>query len=253
MLLKHFYVEKIAHSSYLIGGNKTCAIVDPARDVGKYIHAAKEEELDINHILETHLHADFISGHIDLAEKTGAAIYAPKNGNCEFEHVAVGEGSTFSIENIEFHVLDTPGHTPDCLVYLVNDLSRGDETVLAFTGDTLFVGDVGRPDLFPGRAEELAGKLYDNINNKIAKITGDCIVLPAHGAGSLCGKAIGTMKLSTIGYELKYNREILIKDKNDFIRSLTVGMPRRRIISAGAARLTEKGLSLLNLSRRSCR
>ena len=225
MLLRHFYVEKIAHSSYIIGGNKTCAIVDPARDVERYIDAAGEEELKITHIIETHLHADFISGHIDLAEKTGATIYAPKNGNCEFDHVAVGEGSTFSIEDIEFYVLDTPGHTPDCLVYLVNDLSRGDEPVLAFTGDTLFVGDVGRPDLFPGRAEELAGKFYDNINNKIAKIPGHCIVLPAHGAGSLCGKAIGTMKLSTIGYELKYNKEILIKDKNDFIRSLTVGMP----------------------------
>lgn len=225
MLLRHFFIEKIAHSSYLIGGNKSCAVVDPARDVDRYTDAAREEGLEITHIIETHLHADFVSGHIDLAEKTGAKIYAPKNGNCEFEHIAVGDGSGFPIEDMEFHVLDTPGHTPDCLVYLVTDRSRADEPVLAFTGDTLFVGDVGRPDLFPGRAEELAGMLYDNINTKLVKIPEHCIVLPAHGAGSLCGKAIGAMKLSTMGYELKYNKALLIKDRNEFIRSLTVDMP----------------------------
>ncbi len=225
MLLRHFFIEKIAHSSYLLGGSKTCAIIDPARDVDRYIDAAKEEGLEITHIIETHLHADFVSGHIDLAERTGAIIYAPKNGNCEFDHVAVAEGSTFSIEDMDFYVHDTPGHTPDCLVYLVTDKSRGEEPVIAFTGDTLFVGDVGRPDLFPGRAEELAGMLYENINSKILKIPGHCIVLPAHGAGSLCGKAIGAMKLSTMGYELKYNRQLLIKDKGKFIKSLTVDMP----------------------------
>jgi hydroxyacylglutathione hydrolase len=225
MLLRHFYVEKIAHSSYLIGGKKTCAIVDPGRDIERYLEAAEEEGLDITHIIETHLHADFISGHIDLAEETGGTIYAPKKGNCEFDHVAVVEGSKFSIEDIGFHVIETAGHTPECLVYLVNDMSRGDEPMLALTGDTLFVADVGRPDIFPGRAEELAGKLYDNIHSRIAKIPGHCIVLPAHGAGSLCGKAIGSMKFSTIGYELKYNKALLIKDKNEFIRSLTLGMP----------------------------
>ena len=241
MLLRDFYVEKIAHSSYLIGGKKTCAIVDPARDVERYIDAAEKEGLEITHIIETHLHADFISGHIDLAEKTGATIYAPKNGNCEFEHVAVAEGSKFSIEDIDFHVLETTGHTPDCLVYLVNDTSRGDEPALAFTGDTLFVADVGRPDLFPGRAEELAGKLYDNIHSKIAKIPGHCIVLPAHGAGSLCGKSIGSMKFSTIGYELKYNQAILIKDKNEFVRSLTEGMPPAPDHFARCSEINRKG------------
>lgn len=225
MLLRQFFIEKIAHSSYLIGGNKSCAIVDPARDVERYISAAKEDGLEITHIIETHLHADFVSGHIDLAERTGASIYAPKNGKCEFEHISVGEGSSFSIEDIDFHVLDTPGHTPDCVVYLVTDRSRGEEPVLAFTGDTLFVGDLGRPDLFPGRAEELAGKLYENINSKIVKIPEHCLIFPAHGAGSLCGKAIGSMKLSTMGYELKYNTALLTKDRDDFIRSLTENMP----------------------------
>ena len=225
MLLKQFFIEKIAHSSYLIGGTKFCAIVDPARDVERYISAAKEERLEITHIIETHLHADFVSGHIDLAEKTGASIYAPKTGKCEFEHIAVGDGSFFSIEDLDFQVMDTPGHTPDCLVYLVTDRSRGDEPVLAFTGDTLFVGDVGRPDLFPGRAEELAGKLYDNISTKLVKIPEHCLIFPAHGAGSLCGKAIGSMKVSTMGYELKYNTALLTKDRNEFIRSLTENMP----------------------------
>ncbi|MBN2733932.1 MAG: MBL fold metallo-hydrolase [Methanomicrobiaceae archaeon] len=225
MLIKQFFIEKIAHSSYLIGGNKTCAIVDPSRDVEKYIQAAEEEGLKITHILETHLHADFVSGHLDLAEKTGADIYAPEAGKCEFKHIPVKQGSEFLIEDMKFEVFDTPGHTPDCLVYAVSDLSRGDEPVVAFTGDTLFVNDVGRPDLFPGRAKELAEMLYSNIHEKVMKLPEYCIVLPAHGAGSLCGKSMGAMKFTSIGYEKKHNPSILIQNINEFVDSLTVGMP----------------------------
>lgn len=225
MLIKQFFIEKIAHSSYLIGGNKTCAIVDPSRDVEKYIQAAEEEGLKITHILETHLHADFVSGHLDLAEKTGADIYAPEAGKCEFKHIPVKQGSEFLIEDMKFEVFDTPGHTPDCLIYAVSDLSRGDEPVVAFTGDTLFVNDVGRPDLFPGRAKELAEMLYSNIHKKVMKLPEYCIVLPAHGAGSLCGKSMGAMKFTSIGYEKKHNPSILIQNINEFIDSLTVGMP----------------------------
>ena len=184
MLIRQFFIEKIAHSSYLIGGVATCAIVDPARDVERYIAAAKDEGLEITHILETHLHADFVSGHLDLAEKTGATIYAPASGNCSYDHVAVAEGSEFWLDNLQFSVRDTPGHTPDCLLYVVTDHSRGDDPVAVFTGDTLFVGDVGRPDLFPGRAEELASKLYDNLHSRVMNLPDSCLVFPAHGAGS---------------------------------------------------------------------
>lgn len=225
MIIKQFFIEKIAHSSYLIGSKKACAIVDPCRDADRYILAAEKEGLKITHILETHLHADFVSGHMDLADMTGADIYAPGNGKCEFEHIPVGEGSSFSIEDLDFYVHDTPGHTPDCILYLVTDRSRGDDPVAVFTGDTLFVGDVGRPDLFPGMADELAGLLYDNLHNIVEKIPDHCIVYPAHGAGSLCGKAMGAMRLSTVGYEKKFNPSFLIRDKEEFIRSLTEDMP----------------------------
>lgn len=166
MLLKQFFIEKIAHSSYLIGGTTACAIVDPSRDIDCYLKAAEAEGLNITHILETHLHADFVSGHLDLAEQTGATIYAPAAGHCSFAHMPLSDNDTFRIEDMEFRVLETPGHTPDCLVYVVTDTSRGDTPVAAFTGDTLFVGDVGRPDLFPGKARELAGELYDSFTQR---------------------------------------------------------------------------------------
>ncbi|MDD3407662.1 MAG: rhodanese-like domain-containing protein [Methanomicrobium sp.] len=225
MLLKQFFIDKIAHSSYLIGGNTVCAIVDPARDIDCYLKAAEEEGLQITHIIETHLHADFVSGHLDLADATGAKIYAPKAGNCEFDHVAVKEGDEITIEDMKFHVLETPGHTPDCLVYAVSDLSRGEEPAVAFTGDTLFVNDVGRPDLFPGRAKELAEKLYHNLHDKVMKLPDSCLVLPAHGAGSLCGKAMGSMRFSTIGYEKAHNPALLIDNIDEFVKSLTIDMP----------------------------
>ncbi|UUX93059.1 MBL fold metallo-hydrolase [Methanoplanus endosymbiosus] len=246
MIIKQFFIEKIAHSSYLIGGKRACAIVDPCRDVDRYIAAAEEEGLKITHILETHLHADFVSGHMDLADITGADIYAPGNGKCQFEHIPVGEGSSFSIEDMDFYVHDTPGHTPDCLLYLVSDRSRSDEPVVAFTGDTLFVGDVGRPDLFPGMADELAGQLYDNLHNIVEKIPDHCIVYPAHGAGSLCGKAMGAMRLSTIGYEKKFNPALRIDDKEKFIRSLTEDMPPAPDHFSRCSDINRRGPALLS-------
>ena len=147
-----------AQQSYLLGAGSTCAIVDPARDVERYLDAAGELDLAITHVLETHLHADFVSGHMELAGTTGATICAPASGRCEFEHVAVGDGSQIELEELRVDVLDTPGHTPDGVTYVVTDTARGDEPVAAFTGDALFVGDVGRPDLFPGRSRELASQ-----------------------------------------------------------------------------------------------
>jgi len=245
MLLKQFFIEKIAHSSYLIGGTATCAIVDPSRDVDRYIKAAEAEGLKITHILETHLHADFVSGHMDLAEQTGAEIYAPAAGHCTFKHVAVSHGDTFRIEDMEFRVLETPGHTPDCLVYVVTDTSRGDTPVAAFTGDTLFVGDVGRPDLFPGKARELAGQLFENLHTKVMTLPPECLVFPAHGAGSLCGKAMGAMRFSTIGYETTYNPALRIEDTGEFIRSLTVGMPPAPDHFARCSDINRKGPALV--------
>ncbi len=225
MLVQHFFVNGLAHSSYLLGGSVSCAIVDPQRDIDVYIVAAKALDLRITHILETHLHADFISGHMDLVEKTGATIYAPKAGNCAFKHVALAEGDAFSVDDMRISVLDTAGHTPEHISYVVVDLERGEEPVGVFCGDTLFVGDVGRPDLFPGRAAELASKLFDNLHGKLMKLPDFCEVYPAHGAGSLCGRAMGAKRTSTIGYERRKNQALRIPDKGDFIASLTTEMP----------------------------
>ncbi len=225
MFVQQFFVKGIAHSSYLLGGATACAIVDPRRDIGIYLDAAKDMGMKITHILETHLHADFISGHLDLAEATGAVIYAPKSAKCRFKHKAVAEGDAFKIENMHIKVLETPGHTPEHISYVVTDTSRGSEPAAVFCGDTLFVGDVGRPDLFPGIAEQLASKLYDSLHRKLMALPDFCEVYPAHGAGSLCGRAMGAKRTSTIGYERKYNSALQISDRDAFIKSLTTNMP----------------------------
>jgi len=225
MLLKQIFIGKIAHSSYLLAGDELCAVIDPERDVEVYIREARSLGVDITHIFQTHLHADFISGHMDLAKKTGAKIYAPKSANCTFDHVPLEEGDTVEIEDMVLSVLETPGHTPEHVCYVVTDTSRGKDPVGVFVGDTLFVGDVGRPDLFPDMAQELAGNLYHSLHNKLMKLPDHCEVYPAHGAGSLCGRAMGAKRRSTIGYERKYNPALQIKDKAAFIKSLTEDMP----------------------------
>jgi len=216
MLLKHYYVEKIAHSSYIVAGSETCAVVDPSRDVDLYIEEAEKLGVKITHILETHLHADFLSGHIELAEKTGATMYFPKAGEAKFDHVSLEEGDKFKVEDMEFEVIETPGHTPEHITYILKDLSRSEDPLGIFCGDTLFVGDVGRPDLFPDRKEELAKKLYDSLFNKILKLPDFVEVYPAHGEGSLCGKAMGAKYRSTIGYERKHNPVLQYKDIDEF-------------------------------------
>lgn len=224
MLIQPFFVKGLAHISYVVGGSKNCAVIDPKRDVESYLEAAKAMGLRITHILETHLHADFISGHLDLAERTGATIYAPKSGNGQFDHIGLAEGDSFEIEDMEFRVLETPGHTPEHISYVAIDHSRGEDPVALFCGDTLFVGDVGRPDLFPGIAKELASKLYDSLQ-KLGGLPDFCEVYPAHGAGSLCGRAMSAKRTSTIGYEKKYNYAFQTKDQNRFIELLTTDMP----------------------------
>ncbi len=225
MLLKHFFIGKIAHSSYILAGKTSCAVIDPQRDVDDYITAARALGVHITHILQTHLHADFVSGHMDLAKKTGAKIYVAKSAKCSFDHVALSEGDSIELEDMLLKVLETPGHTPEHLSYVVIDKSRSDSPVGAFVGDTLFVGDVGRPDLFPNMAEELAGKLFHSVHDKLLKLPDYVEVYPAHGAGSLCGRAMGAKWRTTIGYERNFNSILKIKEKSAFIKSLTENMP----------------------------
>lgn len=244
MFIQQFFVKDLAHLSYLLGDDKTCAIIDPARDVEIYIKAAKEKGMKITHILETHLHADFISGHLDLADRTKAKIYAPKSGKCKFKHVKLSEGDKFKIGNIQVKVLEVPGHTPEAIAYVVTDKTRGGQPSCVFCGDALFVGDVGRPDLFPGRAEELALKLYNSLHSKLLKLPDFCEVYPAHGAGSLCGKSIGAKRTSTIGYERLYNPILQIKDRKEFTNSLIKNMPPAPDHFTRCSELNRKGPAL---------
>jgi len=245
MIIQQFFIKWLSHSSYLLGGSNTCAIIDPTRDIKCYTDAAKTMGLKITHILETHLHADFVSGHIELAKEADARIYAPKSGNCNFDHVAVGGGDEFNIEDMQITVMDIPGHTPEGVGYVVVDKSRGEEAVSIFCGDTLFVGDVGRPDLFPGRSRELASDLYSSLHEKIMGLPDFCEVYPAHGAGSLCGRSMGAKRSSTIGYERLYNPELRILDEEKFIKSLTTDMPSAPDHFSRCSEINRKGPKLL--------
>lgn len=245
MIIKHYFVKKIAHSSYMLLGKKSAIVIDPSRDVDQYISEAEGYGVKITHILETHLHADFISGHMELAEKTGAKIYAPEKGKCAFEHIALKENDEFMVEDLKISVIETPGHTPEHISYVMSDTARGEEPFGVFCGDTLFVGDVGRPDLFPGKAEELAEKLFDSLFNKLLKLPDYCEVYPAHGAGSLCGRAMGAKWRTTIGYEKKYNSALQIKDRKKFIKSLTTGMPPAPDHFGRCSEINRKGPVLL--------
>jgi len=224
VLVKHFFTPKIAHSSYILAGSASCAVVDPSRDTRAYIRAADELGVRITHVLATHLHADFVSGHADLAALTGAEIIAPAAAGCAFPHRGVGNGDSFNLGSVRVDVLETPGHTPAHVSYVVTDTARGASPAGVFCGDTLFVGDVGRPDLFPGMASSLASRLYHSLR-KLMELPDHCEVYPAHGAGSLCGRSMASKYTSTIGYEKRFNPALLIGDEDSFTQSLTTGMP----------------------------
>ncbi|MBN1423478.1 MBL fold metallo-hydrolase [Candidatus Fermentibacteria bacterium] len=225
MLLRHFFVQKIAHSSYLLAGSDACAVIDPERDTGIYLDAARELGVRITHVLQTHLHADFVSGHRDLAEETGAAIYASRSAGCAFPHVGVGHGDLLTLEHMTLEVMETPGHTPEHVCFVLRDGSRSEDPVGVFTGDALFVGDVGRPDLFPSRATELAEALHASLHEKLLLLPDYCEVYPAHGAGSLCGRSMSSKRHSTIGYERHHNGALQITNRDEFVRALTTDMP----------------------------
>ncbi|MBN1613921.1 MAG: MBL fold metallo-hydrolase [Deltaproteobacteria bacterium] len=247
MLLLSFFTKNLANSSYMLAGDSHAAVIDPDRDVGIYLNAAKENDLSITHIFQTHLHADFVSGHIELQALTGAEICGPQKAGFGFPHKALSEGDLLAIDDLQIGILETPGHTPEHISYTVTDLARSREPSVVFCGDTLFVGDVGRPDIFPGQARLLADKLYDSLWHKLLELPDFCEVYPAHGAGSLCGRAIGAKRSSTIGYERRCNYALQIKDRQRFIETLTTDMPsvpdhftRLSAVNAeGPARLSE--------------
>jgi len=241
MEFKQVYTPGLAHCSYVIGGKSACVVIDPAREVKQYIAIAKSWGLPIKGIIETHLHADFVSGHVELRELTGATIYITEKANAAFEHHALVDEEEFQIDTLLFKMLDTPGHTPESSVYVVADLERGTDPVLAFTGDTLMVGDAGRPDLFPDRKEELASKLYRSLSR--IEMLGDHIeVYPAHGAGSLCGKSLSSKLSSTIGTEKLQNAAMLKHPEEAFIKSFLKDMPEAPDHFSRCSELNRRGI-----------
>jgi len=221
MYVQQFFIEGLGCASYLIGceGAGVAAVIDPDREVGKYLDAAQAHGLKITHIIETHLHADHVSGNTDLATRTGAEIYLHEASQATFPHKALREGDVIGLGNVRLEVMHTPGHTTESITLLVSDLTRTETPWLAFTGDTLFVGDVGRPDLVGlEAAQELAGQMYDSLFDKLLKQNDGLLIYPGHGAGSLCGKSIGAMRSTTLGFERRHNVALTLRHKPDFIQ-----------------------------------
>jgi len=241
MFIQQLYTSCLAQAAYYIESNGEVAIIDPLRDYESYLALAKERGANIKYIFETHFHADFVSGHIDLAHKTGAKIvYGPTTQTTYPVHVAK-DGEVLKLGNLSIKVLHTPGHTPESSCFLLVDENGKDYCV--FTGDTLFVGDVGRPDLLDGliTKEELAGMMYDSLQNKLLPLADDVLVYPAHGAGSACGKNIGKETFSSIGEQRANNYALQPMTKVQFIAVVTDGIQPAPAYFFKDAKLNKQG------------
>jgi len=240
---KQFYLGCLAQASYMIGSEGEAAVVDPRRDVEEYLGEAERQGLAIRHVIETHLHADFVSGHRELAEKAGARIYISGKAGAAFEHVPVKEGSEIAFGDVLLRFLETPGHTPESVSILVIDRSKSDEPKAVLTGDTLFIGDVGRPDLLGAKisAQELAGMLYDSLHGKLLKLPDSVEVFPAHGAGSLCGRNISKETSSTIGQQRQFNYALRPMPREEFIGMMTTDLPEAPAYFGRDVRINREG------------
>jgi len=228
MYFEQFYLGCLAHASYMIGSEGQAAVVDPQRDVEIYLKAAHDHGLKIRHIFETHLHADFVSGHIELAARTGAQIHVSAKAEATFPHRAMQDGSEARMGKVCITALETPGHTPEGMSLVITDKEKSAKPWAVLTGDTLFIGDVGRPDLSKAHSpEQLAGMLYDSLHRKLLPLGDDVLVYPAHGAGSLCGRNMRAERSSTIGTERLTNYALQINGRDEFVRQLTANLPAR--------------------------
>ncbi|HEY5826708.1 MAG TPA: rhodanese-like domain-containing protein [Cyclobacteriaceae bacterium] len=224
MYIEQLYTNCLAEAAYYIESEGEAAIIDPLRETEPYIELAEKRGAKIKYVFETHFHADFVSGHIDLSKKVNAPIVYGPNADTKYEVINATDGQEFKLGKIKFRVLHTPGHTPESSCFLLLD-ENGKENAV-FTGDTLFVGDVGRPDLLDGvmSRDELAGMLYDSLNKKLKTLPDNVIVYPAHGPGSACGKNIGKETFSTIGEQKKFNYALKDQSREEFIRQVTDGI-----------------------------
>jgi glyoxylase-like metal-dependent hydrolase (beta-lactamase superfamily II)/rhodanese-related sulfurtransferase len=225
MFFKQFYLACLAHASYLIGSDGDAAVVDPQRDVDAYIAEAAANGLQIKYVIETHLHADFVSGHQEIAARTGAQIIFGEKAGVAFAHRAVKDGEEIRLGSVTLRFIETPGHTPEGICILVT--APGEPQKL-LTGDTLFIGDVGRPDLAGGKGftpQLMAAMMYDSLHGKLLKLPDDTQVYPAHGAGSMCGRNMSKETSSTIGEQRKFNYALKPMSKEEFVSMMTADIP----------------------------
>jgi hydroxyacylglutathione hydrolase len=244
--IEQFFLGCLAHASYLVSSDGVAAVIDPQRDVDIYIDAAREKGLKIEHIIETHLHADFVSGHRELAERTDAQIYMGAAAGATFPHVPVKDGDRLQFSNCRFDFLETPGHTVESICAVLTDLTKPSRPRAVFTGDTLFVGDVGRPDLSAEHTpQELAALLYKSLHEKLLTLPDETEIFPAHGAGSLCGRQMGTERSSTIGKERRFNYALQARSPEEFVHLLTDSLPPRPEYFGRDVELNRQGASAI--------
>lgn len=269
MLLRRFYDEKLAQASYLIGCAATgeALVVDPNRDAEQYVDAAEREGLRITHITETHIHADFVSGARELAECTGARLYLSDEGDADWKYafaaaddaVLLHDGDRFQVGNVRIDVLHTPGHTPEHLSFVVTDTAGADRPMGVLTGDFVFVGDVGRPDLlekaakFRGTMEAGARTLFHSLQRFKRELPDFVQLWPGHGAGSACGKALGAVPQSTLGYEKLFNWGLATDNEQEFVRMVLAGQPEPPMYFAEMKRINKEGPRVLGGIRRPSR
>ncbi len=241
MYVQQLYTNCLAEAAYYIESGGEAAIIDPLRETEPYVALATERGTRIKYVFETHFHADFVSGHIDLSRRVGAPIIYGPNATTEYDVYNASDGEEFTLGRVRIKVLHTPGHTPESVCYLLFD-EQGKEYAL-FTGDTLFVGDVGRPDLLDGKmsSQTLASMMYDSLRTKILPLPDDVIIYPAHGPGSACGKNIGKETTSTLGEQKRFNYALQSMPREEFIRQLTEGIPAPPAYFFEDARINKEG------------
>jgi hydroxyacylglutathione hydrolase len=245
--VERFYLGCLAHASYMIASQGVAAVIDPQRDVEIYLEAAGRMNSKIEYIIETHVHADFVSGHRELAERTGAHIYLGAGSGAEFLHVAVMDGDEIEFGDCRLRFLQTPGHTLESICIVMSDRRHPDRPSSVFTGDTLFVGDVGRPDLSPTHTpQQLAAILYRSIHQKLLTLPDETEIFPAHGAGSLCGRQMSSESSSTIGRQRQSNYALLARSSEEFVHLLTDNLPARPEYFARDADLNKRGAAAVS-------
>ena len=251
MKFNQYYLECLSHASYLIGDETTgrAVVIDPQRDVSEYVADAKELGMTIELVIETHFHADFLSGHLELAEATGAKIVYSSVAQPEFDYMPVADGERYSLGELQLEFRHTPGHTPESMSIVIYEHPGDTVPYGVLTGDTLFIGDVGRPDLLSSigfTRDELADKLYDSLHTKLMTLPDTTRVYPAHGAGSSCGKNLSTELWSTMGEQRKTNYALRAPDKKTFMELVTEGQPPAPGYFVYNAILNRQGRELLN-------